>query len=160
MTAVAPTLPDLLILALGNADRGDDGAGPAVARRLAGRVGPGVEVRCLSGAADELLDAWEGRGDVLVIDASAAAGAAGSVRRFDATRGPLPARMRSLSSHGFGLAEAVELGRALGRLPARLGVVAIEGSAFGPGEGLTPEVEEAVERVADEIVADRSSRAG
>ncbi len=139
---------DLLILALGNPDRGDDDLGAAVARRLRGRLSPGVELRELPGAADALLGAWEGRRDVLVIDASAASGAPGTVRRFDVADGPLPARMLSLSSHGFGLAEAVEIGRALGRLPERLRIVAVEGASFAPGNPLTPEVEEAAERLA------------
>ena len=48
----------VLIVGVGNRQRRDDGAGPCVVERLAGRVGP--DVRLLSDVADplRLLDAW------------------------------------------------------------------------------------------------------
>ena len=48
---------------------------------------------------------------------------------------------------------AVELGEAMGRLPHRLLVYAIEGDRFGLGEQLSPEVQAAIDLVADEIAA-------
>lgn len=48
------------------------------------------------------------------------------------------------STPSFGVADAIELARVLGRLPARLDVYAIEGADFGHGEGLTSSVIEAV----------------
>ena len=58
--------------------------------------------------------------------------------------------MRSLrsSTHAFGVADAVELARALGRLPGRLDVYAIEGASFTAGDSLSPEVERAVDDLA------------
>jgi hydrogenase maturation protease len=47
--------------------------------------------------------------------------------------------------------EAVQLARALGRLPGRLLVIGIEGKRFDSGAGLSPEVERAAERLADEL---------
>jgi hydrogenase maturation protease len=52
------------------------------------------------------------------------------------------------SSHGLGVAQAVELGCVLGRLPRRLIVVGIEGADFGPGSNLTAAVAAAVEPAA------------
>jgi len=141
----------LLILGIGNALRRDDGAGPAVAARLAGRVPEGVEVRVLPGEATGLMDAWAGHDHVIVLDAVASGARPGTLHRFAAADGPLPAAFSSLSSHGLGLAEAIELARALGRLPRRLMVYGIEGEDFRPGEGLSPSVEEAVGRVASEL---------
>ena len=54
------------------------------------------------------------------------------------------------SSHP-GLAEAVELARALGRLPAALELIGIEGSSFEAGRGLAPQVELAAEQVAGRL---------
>jgi hydrogenase maturation protease len=51
--------------------------------------------------------------------------------------------MRS-STHAFGVAEAVELARELGRLPGRLEVYAIEGADFSAGAELSAEVASAV----------------
>ena len=53
----------------------------------------------------------------------------------------------SASTHHLGVAEAVELGRSLGRLPDRREVIGIEGGWFGAGRGLSPEVRGAVEEL-------------
>lgn len=141
-----------LFLGLGNPLRRDDGAGPAVAARVAGHMPEEVEVRTLAGEAIELLDAWTGRERVIVVDAVCSGAPPGTVHRLDATDAPLPAVWASLSSHGLGLAAAIELSRALGRLPGRLLIYGIEGEDFLPGDGLTPAVESAVETVAATLV--------
>jgi hydrogenase maturation protease len=53
----------------------------------------------------------------------------------------------SASSHGISLGSTVALGRALGRLPRRLVVLAVSGSEFGFGTELTPQVADAVDPV-------------
>ena len=59
----------------------------------------------------------------------------------------LPAELFRASTHHFGLAEAVELARAVGQLPERLVVFGIEGASFGRGRGpRAPAVADAVER--------------
>jgi hydrogenase maturation protease len=55
------------------------------------------------------------------------------------------------SSHAFGVAEGIELARALGRLPCRLIVIGIEGIRFDHGESPSAEVAKAVERLAQHI---------
>jgi len=94
---------------------------------------------------------------VIVVDATCSGAPPGTVRRFDAAREPLPAAPPGASTHGLGLAEAVGLARALGRLPARLVLVGIEGADFSPGTGLTPAVAAGVaaaaRRVREEIAA-------
>jgi hydrogenase maturation protease len=49
------------------------------------------------------------------------------------------------STHGLGVAEAVALGDALGRLPRRLIIIGIEGRRFEVGADLSPEVARAVD---------------
>jgi hydrogenase maturation protease len=66
--------------------------------------------------------------------------------------GPIPSAPRRDSSHALGLADAVELGRALGRLPERLVLAGIEGRRFDAGVGLSPEVEASVPRVVRTIL--------
>lgn len=146
-----------LVLALGNPLRGDDGAGPAVAARLQADPPPGVEVACSRGDVAEILEALERFPRVIAVDASEGRGAAGRIRRFDAHASPLPAGFDDGSTHGLGLAAALELLRVRHRLPGRVSVYAIEGRAFGFGAGLTPEVADAVAaveaRIREELAA-------
>lgn len=136
-----------LLIGVGNPGRGDDGAGPAVAERLRQDAPAGVEVITLSGEPAALMDAWDGVEHVLLVDSSTGGGPAGRVRCFEAAAGPLPAAQMRNSTHALGVAEAVELARALERLPPRLTVYCIEAGSFEP-RGLSPEVGDAVERLA------------
>jgi hydrogenase maturation protease len=132
------------VIGLGNAVRGDDAAGLIAARRLGGLEHEGDPLA--------LLDLWEGAELVVVIDAVSSGADPGTLHRFDAVAGPLPARLRSsTSTHAVGLGEAIELARALGRLPARLVVYGIEGERFATGTALTPAVTAAVEAVVREV---------
>jgi hypothetical protein len=69
----------------------------------------------------------------------------------------MPAVVSGISTHGFGPAAAVELARALGLLPRRSVVYAIEGTSFEAGAPLSPPVAAAVAEVArrlcDEVIA-------
>jgi hydrogenase maturation protease len=142
-----------LVLGIGNHWRGDDGAGVEVARALRRLEPPGMRVLEYEGEPSGLMDAWAGFDDVVLVDAVASGGAPGSLHRLDLRAGPLPAELSGASTHHLGLAEAVELARALDRLPARLELYGIEGGAFDTGRALGPEVQAAVERVASEIAA-------
>ncbi|MCC5860885.1 MAG: hydrogenase maturation protease [Gammaproteobacteria bacterium] len=140
-----------LVIGIGHRLRGDDALGlevlEALRIRLADRPGPAPRLRCLPGDATGLLAAWEGEDCVLVIDALAAPEAASGqspVWRIDARAGALPALYERASSHGLGLAEAVELGRSLERLPARLVVFAVRGESFGRREGLSAAAQAAI----------------
>ncbi len=63
-----------------------------------------------------------------------------------------PPRVFRGSTHALGLGEAIELARALGRLPGRLLVYGVEGADFGTGEGLSPAVTAALGPLADELL--------
>ncbi len=138
-----PTSPSPpLVLAVGNPLCGDDGAGAAAADLLAAHpAAAATQILRLPAEPSRLIDSWAGRSLVIVIDAAAPAGAPGRVRRLDATHDALPvASGREFSSHGFGLATSIELARAIGCLPERLIVYAIEGESFDAGAGLSPPV--------------------
>lgn len=135
---------DRLVIGIGNTDRGDDGAGILVARALEHTRSKEL-VDCVG-----LLYLWEGESDVVVVDAMRSGEVPGTVCCFDATASELPVRTSS-STHSFGLAETIELGRALGRLPARLVVLGIEADGLGPGDTLSEAVKEAIYEVAAAI---------
>src|SRR5262249_2026098 len=110
---------------LGSPFRGDDAVGPAVAERL--RSAGAALLRC----ADEptrLLDLGAGLDTVVVVDAVRSGAPPGTIHRADAGDGPLPRELRLASTHAMGIADALELGRALGRAPRRLVVLGIEGA--------------------------------
>jgi len=139
------------VIGIGNAWRNDDGAGLAVARLLDAMLLDGVEVLEREGEPTSLIDAWEGAAAVWLVDAVSSGAQAGSVHRHDASAEALPARLYDTSTHHFGLAEVVELARALGRLPEHVVVFGIEGASFDTGETLSPEVQAAAARVAEAI---------
>jgi hydrogenase maturation protease len=134
----------LIVIGLGNAFRGDDAAGLAVARGL----GDDPRVVVHEGEPIGLLDAWEGADEVIVVDAARSGAVPGTVHRLDGLAGPSGLRG---STHAFGLAETLELARALGRAPARVTVYGIEGDRFTAGEELSEAVRAAVEEVRDEL---------
>lgn len=138
------------VIGVGNRFRSDDGAGPRVAGLL---KDSGLDVLELAGEGAELIEAWSGAERVIVVDAARSGAPPGTVHRFEAGDKPLPTGFFHYSTHQFGVAEAIETARALGRLPARLSVYGIEGAVFGFGEGLSPAVEAACRAVADEITS-------
>ncbi|HYB61863.1 MAG TPA: hydrogenase maturation protease [Methylomirabilota bacterium] len=138
------------ILCCGNRERGDDGAGVLVARRLRDF---GIEAETRTGEALELIEAWSGAKDVIVVDAVVTGAPAGAVLRLEG-RQVTGACSLPGSTHGFDVAEAIELARTLGRLPERLRVYGIEGQRFELGTDVSPEVRQAVEEVARQIAAE------
>lgn len=146
-----------MIIGVGNRFRSDDGAGPRVVELLRAEGIAAVE---LAGEGAELIEAWAGADRVLVIDAAKSGAPPGAVHRLDASAGPVPSGFFHYSTHQFGVAEAIETARALGRLPASLRLFGIEGACFSFGETLSPEVEAACRRVAGEIGAIEREGAG
>ncbi len=140
----------LTVVGIGNPWRHDDAAGLAVARRLQGTL-PGANVLEREGEPSGLIDAWDGAERLWLVDAVSSGAAAGTVHRVDVGERELPADLFPASTHHLGLAEAVELARALGRLPGHAVFYGIEGASFDVGEGLSTEVERAVETVARAI---------
>lgn len=141
------------IIGCGNLHRGDDAAGIIAAERLRA-LGVNAAV-CIGGFA-QLMDLWHGADCVIVIDAVVTGAPAGTVHLWDATR-PLPLAKSSASTHGMGIAEAIELSRALNRLPSRLQIYGIEGRNFELGSPPLPEVEKATEEVARRIAGELQS---
>ena len=143
--------PRVIVLGVGNAERGDDGAGRMVARLLNGTLPKNVEIVEHDGEATSLLSRLDGAVSAYVIDACVSKSSPGTIHRIDANREALPNVSSDLSTHGFGLAAAIELGRALGQLPAHVVVYAIEGKSFDAGVALSEPVAAAVSLVAEKI---------
>lgn len=151
-TGQSPVKKAVLVIGVGNEFRRDDAAGLAAARRLAEHAPPGVRVLELSGEATGLLDAWQRAGKVIVVDAVSSGAPPGTVHCIEPGQPGQLEKLKALSTHGLGLAEAVELARAMNRLPAGLVIYGIEGQSFDYGPGLSRLVEQAVGRVVQRVM--------
>ena len=143
-----------VVIGIGNPDRGDDAVGRLVAARLRDRVPDTVTVVEQDGEATRLVDHLGRTGSAILVDASISGAVTGTIRRFDVARDPLPPGKSGASTHGLGLAEAVELARILGTLPARCVVYAVEARSFEPGRPLSPEVAAAADEVVARVLAE------
>jgi hydrogenase maturation protease len=140
----------MIVIGLGNEFRGDDGAGLSVARQLRDRGLPAVEHE---GDPAWLMERWNGASAVILIDAVRSGSAPGTLHRFDVSTSPLPRDLFKGSTHTLDVADAVELSRALGTLPARVLIFGIEAGDFGIARGLSSEVETALPVVVEEVVS-------
>jgi len=136
------------VIGIGNPDRGDDGVGRHVARLLNGTEH--------DGEATALLTALQGADRVWLIDAAQSGAPPGTVHRIDCATDTVATRAPA-SSHGFGVAEAIALARALDALPRCCILYAIEAADFTPGAALSPSVTRAAHEVAERIRAERAT---
>ena len=81
----------------------------------------------------------------------------GRIRRFDAIREALPRSSFGVSSHGFGVVEAVELGRRLDALPGSLIILGVEGRDFSLGAPLSPLVLRSLDEVGEAVLSEISA---
>jgi hydrogenase maturation protease len=146
----------LRVVGIGSEWRGDDAVGRTVARLLRDE---GLDVLELDGEPASLVDALGDADGVGVVDAVRSGAAPGTVVRWDATE-PLPQQPFRGSTHVLGLAEAVELARALGRLAPRVVVIGVEGGSFATGAGLSAAVAAAVRPAAAAVRAELAAIAG
>lgn len=129
----------MLVVGVGNDLRGDDGIGPSVVRRVR-EARAGARVAVLLGDAANLVELMRNEEQVVIVDAVVCAGEVGRIHRVDASGGWEGPRQPEGSTHALGVAEAIELARALHCLPPRVTVFGIEGTRFGIGQEPSPEV--------------------
>jgi hydrogenase maturation protease len=143
------------VIGIGNEFRGDDGIGLFAARKLKGSLVGRAEIVESSGEGAELMNLWAGRELVFAIDAVHSGAVPGRIHRFELPNNEIPgALFPRHSTHAFGLLDAIELGRALDNLPARMVVYGIEGRFFETGAPLSAEVEKAAAEVAALILSE------
>ena len=124
---------------------GDDAVGLAVAREL--RL-PGVDTRLCRRPLD-LVDALEGVDAAVLVDATRCGRPPGTVHEPDAAD---LREVRTLSSHGIGVCEALSLARALGRAPPRIALVGIEAELVD-GDALSGPVRAALDEARERVRA-------
>ncbi len=164
----APTVVgQVLVVGIGSPDRGDDAWGPQVAGQVAALGLTGVDVLVHEDPTDLVQD-WHAADLAVVVDAVAADVAPGTllVRELGTDQDGLPpssfADTASRGTHAFGLAAAVELSRALGRLPRRVVLVGVQAGTLEHGAPMTPAVALAMEPAVTRVRAlvERTARGG
>jgi len=146
------------VIGLGSPDRGDDAVGPVAARVVAALGVSGVTVIEHEDPTG-LIDTWSGTGLTVVIDAVRTGAPPGTLVVLEAGADADPLVDDAWVSagrggtHAFGLAAAVELARALGKLPERLVLVGVEAAGFEHGAEMSAPVLAALDDVVATVLA-------
>jgi len=142
---IMPKQP-VLVMAVGNLLRQDDGFAETVLDKLAQLELPeSVELFDAGTSAIDLMEVFAGREKLVVIDAVRGGREPGTLYRFSPEQvenGALP--MNSL--HQVGLLETLKLGELVDCKPQRTVVIGVQPEATGLGIGLTPAVAAAVDK--------------
>ena len=142
------------ILGIGSPS-GDDQAGWLTVDAL-----PAAGLQCAEGMVIEKLDRpganliplLDGTAWVILIDAMQSNSPIGRIRYFGVE--DWPAYSQGLSSHGFGVLDALLLARELGGLPSRLDLYGIEIGPVSPGEHVRSEIQAAAQQLAKRIAVE------
>ena len=121
---------------------------------LAGELPADVEIAELDGEVTAVLNRLQQADIAVLVDACCCGAPAGSVRRFDIAAQGLPQEGFTVSTHGVSVADALELARTLGELPAVCIVYGIEAGRFDAGADLSAPVATAVQEVAQSVRAE------
>ena len=148
----------ITVIGVGNPYRHDDIAGLVVLARLYDRFAddPRIRLLDLDGEPVRIIQAWEDSAYVFLIDAVRSMREVGTIHHFQADQlSGIEADGVALGGgHLLGLGEAIDLARALGRLPMSLEVLGIEGGCFDLGEGLTEAVAHACVLAAEHLIVE------
>jgi len=147
-----PARPPVLVMAVGNILRQDDGFADAVLQRLeALELPPEVELFDAGTSAIDLMDVFGGREKLVVIDAVRGGQPPGTLYRFS----PEEVEAQALpmnSLHQVGLIETLRIGELVDCKPQATVVVGVQPEATGLGIGLTPRVAAAVDRAVELVL--------
>jgi hydrogenase maturation protease len=150
---------EVVVIGIGQELRGDDGAGLAVVRRWQKhypQTSNQVRVELCPLPGLDLLNVWDGARVAIIVDTVASDArpgkfADGSLSELD-RRDIESFGVGSQSAHGLGLAESIELAEKLccEELP-EIRILAIAGSEFELGTGLSDMVKKALPRAAEHL---------
>jgi hydrogenase maturation protease len=151
-----------IVIGVGNRDRGDDAVGPIVCDRLRAQLGVSTAIRTFTceGSILDLALHWDHDDRVIIVDAMQPGPTPGRIVTFDATTEPLPTP-GAVSTHELDVSVAIELARAIGRMPAQLLLVGVEAAQTEWGTPPSAAVEavlDAVVDLVDEFIAGRIAR--
>jgi hydrogenase maturation protease len=144
-------IPKILIAGVGSPYRHDDGIGIKIIKILKEQNNPNFTL--FDGGTDgfSLIDKLQEHEQAIIIDAVAMNADPGAVRVFSPNEAKLHVQNDALSTHGFGLAEMLNLVEEL-EIKTDIKVIGIQSKDISLGEGLSDVVSSQIPRVL-EIVA-------
>ncbi len=151
--------PRILVAGVGNAWLRDDGFGGEVARRLQQRELPdGVAVMdAATGGLDLAYEVMRGYDALVILDASRQGGEPGTLYVMDVSEESIDGKIEDgevINPHGMDPQTMLRFVRSIGAWPGRVTVIACEPAEVEEiGLGLSPDVQAAVERAVDLVVA-------
>jgi hydrogenase maturation protease len=123
-----------------------------VARLLRQDQTPQVQISQSLGTMSEVRDTFQDAAGLIVVDAVVSGAPPGAIHRFDVHGAGIPMQLAPrASSHGWGVAEAVALGRLFQELPRFFIIYGIEGKNFDLAQVMSPEVATAIPEAARRI---------
>jgi len=156
MSTAPATVGQVIVVGIGSPDRGDDAWGPEVAGAVAPLFGGDERVRVLVHEdPTDLVQDWDAADVAVVLDAVLVDADPGTlvVTEMGADADGLPSSSFAAAAlggtHAFGLAAAVELSRALARLPRRVVLVGVQPAGTDHGAPLSDAVAAAVAPAAE-----------
>jgi hydrogenase maturation protease len=149
----------ILVLGLGNPLQGDDGIGCRVAQELEKRELPN-EVEVMDGGTPGvgLLNFFERRKRVIIVDAAEMGSAPGEFRRFTPEQVALTGSVQRFSLHRSGVADALALARELKIELPEIVFFGVQPASVEWRDALSPPVEAAVPRVIGAILYELNQR--
>jgi hydrogenase maturation protease len=148
------------VIACGNPDAGDDAVALAVADAVRERLDATAWVEVLDvGPAVNAVSLIESATGAILVDAVRTRGGrpTGEIVRVEAGPDGLPVELGgAVSTHGFGVGEAVAVARALGST-APIVVIGVEAADTALGRGLSPMVRHAMPELVDLILTELAS---
>jgi len=144
--------PRVLVIGCGNLLRGDDAAGPVLVRRMWARGLP-RGVRCADGGTGGMDVAFQMRGvpRVVLVDACSSGSEPGTLFEVPGAEVEHLPPLSGINLHAFRWDHAIAFARWLLKeeYPADVTAYLVEGRRFEVGEGLSPQVDAAVDRLVD-----------
>ncbi|MGA7987574.1 MAG: hydrogenase maturation protease [Candidatus Dormiibacterota bacterium] len=140
----------VVVIGIGNRYRRDDGSALKVLEDLSGRVPDSTSLVESDGEPTHVIDSWDGAALAVIVETVRRGDAPGTVMaiEWDLRQSPPAPHRGEHGSHSLGIVEAIELGRAIERVPDRLRLVGIEPLDVGWGEGLSDPVARGVDGAA------------
>lgn len=136
-----------IIIGIGNEFRSDDAAGLIAANRIKSLGLDNIIVVESDGDGTSLINQWEGKSNVILIDAVLSDSSPGTIHRVELNGDAFPEAVFKFSTHLFSLPQAIKLSASLDKLPDRLIIFGIEAKSFEFGIGLSEEVESSLDNL-------------
>ncbi len=147
----------LTVIGVGSRLRGDDAIGPLLIDALSQLSHSQLELVDAGSDTLGVLEYFEGRDHVIVVDACQMGRQPGCIVEFDPNQIDFVLKDDPLSLHGLGLAESIKMADSLDMLPKDLKIIGIEPESIQFNGSLSVPVKKAL-KMAVEIVEDKLNR--